>query len=161
MGQITFDVALGREIELWNRVDNSDPTNAVFVLVVLANTGLETDAVLRTKTTLTDLVSGTTNEATNTGYSRIVLDDTDIAAYTVDTTNHRITPALADQTFTTVSAGDSWRKLVLCYDNDSTSGTDANIIPVCAYDLLINGAAVVPNGNNIVVGFPNGVLTAS
>jgi hypothetical protein len=161
MASFGFDVALGREVEFWNRVNDSDPTNAVFVLAVLANSGIETDAVLRTKTTFTDLVSGTTAEVTNSGYSRIVLDDTDIDAYTVDTTNHRITPDLDDQTFSSIVAGDSWRKLVLGYDSDSTGGTDANIIPVSAYDLLVNGVAVVPNGSDIIVGFGNGVFTAS
>ena len=27
-------------------------------------------------------------------------------------------------------------KLVLCYDSDTTSGTDANIIPLCHYDFV-------------------------
>ena len=63
--------------------------------------------------------------------------------------------------FTTIAAGDSWRKLLLCYDNDSTGGSDANIIPVTAYDLLINNAAVVPNGNDINVDFSLGYCIAS
>lgn len=159
--QVSFDVAKGREVELWNRVNNSDPTNAVFVLVALANLGLESDETIGTHATLAAVLAGTSNEVTNTGYSRIVLDDTDIAAYTVDTTNHSITLPLADQTFPTVSAGDSWRKLLFCYDSDSTAVDDSAIIPVTAHDILVNGVAAVPNGNDIIIGFGNGVLIAS
>ena len=59
---------------------------------------------------------------------------------------------------TLAHASDAWRKLLVCYDSDTTGGTDANIVPVRAYDLLINGAAVVPNGNNINVDFSSGYL---
>jgi hypothetical protein len=68
---------------------------------------------------------------------------------------------LATQTFATISAGDAWRKLLVCYDNDTTGGTDANIIPVKYIDLLINGVAVVPNGANVVVAFPDGFHISS
>lgn len=161
MAQFSFDISLGREVELYNRVLNSDPTNAVLVLVALANSGLESDATLRTKATLSAVLAGTTNEVTNTGYARLVLDQADIVAYTVDTTLHSITLPLADQTFPTVSAGDAWRKLLICYDSDSTGGTDANIVPICAHDILVNGVAAVPNGNDIIIGFGNGILVAS
>lgn len=161
MAQFSFDVALGREVELYNRVNDSDPTNAALVLVVLANAGLESDATLRTKTTLAAVLAGTTNEVTNTGYSRIVLTDADLDAYTVDTTNHKTVLPLDNQTFPTISAGDSWRKLVIGYDSDTTGGTDANIIPICAHDILVNGVAAVPNGNDIIIGFGNGILVAS
>lgn len=161
MAQFSFDIALGREVELYNRVNSNDPTNSALVLAVLANSGLESDATLRTKATLAAVVAGTTNEVTNTGYARIVLTDADLAAYTVDTTNHKIVLPLADQTFATISAGDLWRKLVVAYDPDTTAGTDADIVPICAHDILVNGVAAIPNGNDIIIGFGNGLLVAS
>jgi hypothetical protein len=162
MANFSFDVALGREVELYNRVNDSDPTNAVLVLVALAHAGLQADAVLRTHATLSALLAASNNEVTNPGYySRIILDDTDLAAYTVDTTNHLINLPLADQTFIGIEAGDSWSKLLICYDPDSTGGTDANIVPMCAHDIRISGAPAVPNGNNILITFPYGILTAS
>lgn len=158
MANQSFDVSLGREVEFWSRVDGNDPTNAAFVLMVLTSSGLESDAVLRTYATFSSLLAATNDEVTNTGYSRIILDQTDIAAYTVNTTDHTITLPLADQTFPTISAGDNWRKLVVGYDSDTAGGTDANIVPVCHLDLLIDGVAVVPNGNDIFLSFPNGLL---
>jgi hypothetical protein len=161
MANFTFDVSQGRAVELYNRVNDSDPTNAAFILVVLANAGLETDAALRVYTNLSALLAGASNEVGNGGYARKTLTDADIDAYTVDTATHTITLELANQTFTTIAAGDSWRKALLCYDNDTTGGTDANLIPVFAWDLLINGVAVVPNGSNIILSFPNGMAVAS
>ena len=161
MANFSADSALGREVELYNRVNSNDPANSALILVVLANAGLEADAVLRTYATLSALLAGASNEATNAGYARITITDAGLAAYTVDTVNHSITLPLADQTFTTPAAGDAWRKLVICYDSDTTAGTDANIEPMCFHDILVNGVAAVPNGSNIVIGFGNGILVAS
>lgn len=158
MANQAFDVALGREVEFYSRVDSNDPANSALILLVLAASGLEADSVLRTYATVSALLAASNNEVTNGGYGRITLTDTGLAAYTVDTTNHLITLPLANQTFTSILAGDSWRKLVVAYDSDTTGGTDANLIPVCFVDLLIDGVAVVPNGNNIIVAFPNGLL---
>ena len=162
MAGFSFNVALGREVELYNRVNDSDPTNAVFVLLVLASSGLETDADLKDYDTLSALLASTNNEVTNTGYARKVLTDANIAAYTVDDDDDSITLELVDQTFATISAGDSWRKALLCYDSDSTGGTDANIIPVKAFDVIDpeTGAAVIPTGDDIIFGWPNGIHVA-
>ncbi len=156
MATFIFNVGRGRIAELHSRVDGNDPANSALILAVLAAAGLESDAVLKDKDDLAAVVAGTTNEVTNTGYARKTLTDTELSAYTVDDTNDRITVTFATQTFTTISAGDSWSKLLVCYDSDTTAGTDANIVPLSAHDLRINGAVIVPSGANIVVSLPNG-----
>lgn len=150
MGQFVFNIARGKAAEYHARVDGNDPANSALILVVLREAGLESDALLRDYDTLAAILAGASDEATNTGYARKVLTDTDIAAGTVDDTNDRVTLTYATQTWTSVAAGDSWRKLLVCYDADTTAGTDANIVPVTAHDMLINGAAIVPSGANIV-----------
>lgn len=145
MADFVFNIAKGRVAEMYNRVDTNDPTNSALIIVVLATAGLETDAVLKDLTTLTALVAGTTNEVTNTGYARKTLDDTVLGAMTPDNVNDRMDIDIPDQTWTSVAAGDGWSKLVVCYDNDTTSGTDTNIIPLTAHDFI-----VVPDGNNII-----------
>lgn len=164
MSDFVFTVSLGREMEFWNRVNNSDPTNAVFRAMVLASTGLEADSVLRAKTTFADLVSGTTNEVTNTDYTRITLDDTAIGAYVIDQTAKTITASLTSLLSWTTNggpdAGDSWAKLVIGYDSDSTGGTDADIIPVTAHDLLFQGSVLVPNGSAINIDLTGGMMYA-
>ena len=99
MADFTFNVALGREVELYNRVDSNDPANSALIMMVLAGTGLETDAVLKDKDDFSALVSGTTNEVTNGSYARKTLTDANLAAYTVDDTNDRIVLVLPVQTF--------------------------------------------------------------
>jgi len=154
----SFNVALGREVEFHWRVDNNDPTNSALVLVVLAAAGLESDATLKDYDDLAALLAGASSEVTNTGYARIVITDSGLAAYTVDDSDDSVTLPLANQTTAAISAGDSWSKLLICYDNDTTGGTDANIIPVKAFDIRdpVTGAAIAPSGGTITHSFPNG-----
>ena len=158
----SFNVSLGREVEFHNRVNDSDPTNAVFVLVVLASAGLVTDAVLKDYDTLDAVLAGASAEVTNVGYARISINDGGLAAYSVDDSDDSITLPLANQTTGAITAGDSWRKLLLCYDSDSTGGTDANVVPVKYYDILdpSTGQAWVPAGNTITFAFPDGYHVA-
>lgn len=162
MAVIPFNVALGREVEFYNRVLNNDPTNAVIVLMVLTHSGLESNATLRLYDTFAAILASTNNEVTNAGYSRLILDQTDLDTPIEDTDLNTITLPLDDQTFPTISAGDNWSKLVFGYDSDSTGGTDANIVPFASQDLRdANGQVGVPNGNDIFLSFPYGILTAS
>lgn len=144
MANQIFNNALGRVAELYRRVDINDPANSALVIVILATAGIESDAVLKDKDTLADLVSGTTNEVTNTGYARKVLTDADIVAFAPDDTNDRVDLDIPDQTWTGVAAGDGWQDFVVCYDNDTTAGTDANIEPLTLHDFV-----VTPDGSDI------------
>lgn len=145
MADFVFNVAKGRVAEFYNRVDTNDPANSALIVVVLATTGLESDATLRDMDTLAAVVAGATNEVTNSGYARKVLTDADITALTIDDTNDRVDLDIADQTWTAVAAGDGWSKIVICYDSDTTAGTDANIIPLTAHDFV-----VTPDGSDII-----------
>jgi hypothetical protein len=144
MADFVFNIAKGRVTQLYDNVDTNTPANSALIVVVLATSGLETDAVLKDLDTLTALVAGTTNEVTNTGYARKTLTDTDLSAWTPDDTNDRVDIDIPDQTWTGVAAGDGWSKLVICYDNDTTGGTDANIIPLTAHDFVLT-----PDGSDI------------
>lgn len=137
---------LGEEVELYNRVKNSDPTNAVFVVMVLAQqTGLEvTD--LYSYATFADILADW-NEVTNTGYSRIELDDTDIDPLPAVSNGARLlTLPLITFGSPNIDAGDVFDIAVIGYDSDSTGGTDANIVPVTAHEMRIDGTAVPGTG---------------
>ena len=129
---------------MYNRVDTNDPSNSALIVVVLASSGLESDAVLLDLDTLASVLSGTTNEVTNTNYARKTLTDADLGALTIDDTNNRVDVDIPDQTWTSVAAGDAWAKIVICYDNDTTAGTDANLIPLTLHDFV-----ATPSGANI------------
>jgi hypothetical protein len=146
MADQVFNIALGRVAELYNRVDTNDPTNSAIIIEVLATSGIETDAVLKDKETLDAVITGTTNKVTNTGYALKTLTDSDLAAFSADHANNRVDLDIPDQTWTAVAAGDGWNDVVICYDNDSTSGTDANIIPMTMHDFVIT-----PDGSDITM----------
>ena len=144
MSDFVFNVAKGRVIEYYNRVDSNDPANSALIVVVLATSGLESDATLKDFDTLSAVVAGTTNEVTNTNYARKTLTDADLGALAVDDTNDRFDADIPDQTWTAVAAGDGWSKLLVCYDPDTTAGTDTTIVPLTAHDFV-----VTPNGSDI------------
>ena len=160
MAAFQFNVSLGREVEFYSRVDGNDPANSALIMVVLALAGLESDSILKDKDTLADVVSGTTNEVTNTNYARKVLTDANLAAYTVDDSADSITLALPLQTFSNIGSGDVWRKVLICYDSDTTAGADANIIPVTAHDLLISGVPISPSSDDVDIDFSAGFVIA-
>lgn len=149
MGDFVFNIAKGRVAELYNRVDQSDPTNAVLVVVAINTTA--TDATLIDLDTLAlVLADANTAEVANTGYARIVLDDTDLAAFAPDDGNDRVDLDLADFEFGAITDDDvDWTDLIICYDPDSTGGTDANIVPLCQFDfpITIDGSAVTAQLN--------------
>ena len=144
MADFVFNISKGRVAELYNRVDTNDPANSALIVIVLATSGLEADSVLQDVDTVTALVAGTTNEVTNTNYARKTLTDSDLGALTPDDTNNRMDVDMPDQTWTAVAAGDGWSKLVIAYDNDTTGGTDSNLIPLTAHDFV-----VTPDGSDI------------
>jgi len=75
------------------------------------------------------------------------LTDANVTASTADDANDRIDLDFADQTWTSVSADGSIADitdLLLCYDSDTTGGTDTNIIPINQFDFV-----VTPNGGDI------------
>lgn len=158
MGAFTFNQALGREVELYNRVDTNDPANSALIMLVLAEAGLEPDATLKDYDTVAALLAGASNEVANTGYARKTLTDASLSAYSVDDVNDQILLTLPLQTFTTISAGDVWSKVVIAYDSDTTSGTDANLVPVTAADVRYLGVPISPNGGDIVIDFTGGFV---
>lgn len=151
MANFVFNRALGRGTEWVERVNANDPTNSVIVWMVLATSGIESDATLRDVDTFAAVVAGTTNEVTNTGYARKVLDNTSGMTVTYDDTNDRVDVDMADQTWTSVSASDGWQDAVSGYDSDSTGGTDANILPWTLHDFV-----ATPDGSDITLQVPTG-----
>lgn len=157
MANFVFNIAKGRVAELFNRVDQNDPANSA-IIVVAINAGGATDATMQDYDTLALLLADAqVDEVTNSGYARKVLTDTDIASLSPDDSGNLMQVTIADQTWSSVAAGTAWTDLIICYDNDTTAGTDANIIPLTCHDF-----AVTPNGGDITADIgTNGVYQAS
>jgi len=152
MASVQCVYSKGREVELWNRVDGNDPTNSAFVLMILKSGSTNGLNGLVDFATFAAILAGGYTEVTNTGYARKTVTDSSISPYTVDTVNNRILLTMPLQTFTGISAGDTWDLGVWGYDNDTTGGTDANIVPITAHELRTTGGiALVPDGTNPLV----------
>ena len=138
-----FNRALGRTAEFYVRIDGNDPANSAFLVIVWNSTA--TDAVIKDLDDVAAIEADVnTAEVTNTGYARKVLTDADLTAFTVDDVNDRVDLDIPDQTWTAVTAGSSWTDLSINYDNDTTTGTDANVIPCTWHDFV-----VTPDGSDI------------
>lgn len=145
MSDFTFNISLGRVAEFYTRVKNNDPANSALVLVVL-KTPVAADATLKDMLTLSAVLAASP-EATNVGYTRKTYTDTTLAAATIDQVNDLWSLTFPATTWTNVAAtGGAWGKLLVCYDGDTLSGADANVLPLTAHNL-----AVTPNGTNITV----------
>ena len=140
MATLPFNIAKGRAVQFYINVDGNSPAGCELVVAVLATSGIESDAVLIDKDTFADVVSGATNEVTNSGYAKKVLTGADLAAYAPDDANDRVDIDIPDQTWTSVAAGDGWNDIVTGYDPVG-SQTASDIIPIGIHDFVI-----VPDG---------------
>lgn len=157
MGNFVFNISKGKAAEYMARVNANDPTNSVLEIAILATSGIESDATLLDKNDFADLVSGTTNYVTNSGYAVKVIDNTGGITVTVDDTGDKVDVDCPDQTWTAVAAGDGWNDLVTGYDPDSTVGTttDSSVIPMTQHDFVLT-----PDGSDITAQISN-FFTAS
>lgn len=131
---------------MYNRVKSNDPASSALIVVLLK--AAEVNAVLEDYDDLSALLAAAGNtEADFTNYARKVLTDVELATLPVpDDTNNRYEIDIPNQTW--VLAGGATNnvlvKVIICYDADTASGTDANIIPLAHYDF-----AATTNGTNM------------
>lgn len=143
MANQIFNIALGRWVELFLRVDNNDPANSA-IIVVPIDAGATTDATFKDHATLAAVLAASTERNTS-NWNRKTLDDTAIGAFAPDNTNDRWDIDIADITWTPGPTAGAVTDLVFCYDSDTTAGTDANIVPLFLYDFVIS-----PDGSDVV-----------
>ena len=114
------------------------------ILVPIETSGLQADSVLIDMDDLAAVLAGATNEQTTMG--RKTLTDTQLAALPApDDTNDRYEVSLPAVTWT-AATGNAISKILVCYDPDTTGGTDSAIIPLTMFD-----AVATPDGNDIVL----------
>lgn len=115
-------------------------TNDALILVPIETTGLETDSTLKDYDDLSALLAGTSNEQTTMGRKTV----TALVTVTVNDSTDSIAADFPDVTWT-AATGNAVSKLLVCYDPDTTTGTDSSIIPLTAHDFT-----VTPDGNDII-----------
>lgn len=143
MADLVFNIAKGRITELYHRVKSNDPANSALIVIPIS-AGTVTDAVAVDVDTFAALVTAGVTERTTGGWARKTLTDADLAAWAPDDVNDRVDLDIPDQTWTTVTTG-TVTDLVICYDSDTTSGTDALLVPLTMHDF-----AITPDGSDVV-----------
>jgi hypothetical protein len=146
MANFTFNVAKGRAVEFYNRVENNDPAASALYVIVLASSGLEAQSVLEDADTFTDVVAGTTNEAVGTGWNRKTLTDTELAALPApDDTNNRYEVAVPTFNWTPDIAAEDAGAIVIAYASVG-SPTNSQLVPITHHDFVFT-----TDGNQVVV----------
>lgn len=145
MSNRIFNVAKGRDVQLLMNVNENNPVNSAFILVLLKVN--EAEATLNDHLTLASLLTANT-EADATGYVRKTLDNTAGLTFAIDTVNDVVSTDMPDPVWATLggTVDNTLTKLLVCYDPDTTGGTDTDIIPVYHFDVLSPNN--VTNGNN-------------
>lgn len=145
MANFAFNIAKGRAVELYNRVESNDPANSALILVPCSAS--DTEANAQDADDLTAALATAINEQAAGGWVRKTLSDTELAAFPApDDTNNRYDVSVPQVTWTGPTAGNNTTGLLVCYDSDTTAGTDANIMPISHHDF-----AVTADGNDVVL----------
>jgi hypothetical protein len=142
LANVVANIAKGRIIELYQRVKANDPSTSALILVPIETTGLEADSVLIDKDDLAAWLSGATNEQTTMG--RKTLTDAELAALPVPTDASDYYEVSLPTVTWTAATGNAISKILVCYDANTGSGTDSDIIPLTQFDF-----AQTPSGSDI------------
>lgn len=134
MANIVLNVAKGRFVHY----GTLPAANDAIIIVPLEAAGLESDAVLLDYDNLAALLAGTTNEQTTMGRKTATG-----VTVTVDDTNNWAFVDMDDVTWTGAT-GNAVGAVLVCYDPDTTGGTDTDIIVMTKHDFV-----VTPNGGDI------------
>ncbi len=144
LGTFTFNIAKGRIVEFYNRVENNDPSTSALILIPLA-VG-DTEANRQDDNDVATFLAATPSEA-GASWGRKTLTDTELAALPApDDVNNRYAVALPEVTWTTPTVGQDTVALLVAYDANTGAGTDADLIPLTYHDF-----AVTADGNDVVL----------
>jgi hypothetical protein len=155
MASLTANIAKGREVEFYERVNANDPANSALIMGILV-TGGDILTTLQDYDTIAAMLAGPSTEAVVAGYARKTLTDADLAVWAPDDSFNRTLLTLPLQTFSP-NTGETWDIVWVAYDPDTTGGTDADLIPISYHELRIDGTAIPTlTGSNIVVDLSSG-----
>jgi hypothetical protein len=134
MANIVFNIALGRVAYY----ASLPAANDALIAVPIETTGIVGDAAMRDYHDLQTLLAGASNEQTTMGRKPLTG-----VTVTVDDTNDRVALDSADIVWTGAT-GNAISAIVICYDPDTTTGTDADLIPLTKHDF-----AITPDGSDV------------
>jgi hypothetical protein len=134
MADFVFNIAKGK-VKYYAELPAA---NDALIVVPIETAGIEADATLKDYDDLASLLAGTSNEQTTMGRKTAAS-----VTNTVDDTNDRLDTDMADITWTGAT-GNAISALVVCYDPDTTTGTDSSLVPLTKHDFV-----ATPDGSDI------------
>jgi len=148
-----FNIAKGR---VRGYTDQVGVGNAALVVVLLKSAGIEADDALNNHDTLAAILAAANDEADFTNYARKVVTS---VTPTVDDTANDLDLVIGNQEWTSAggASNNTLAKILVCFDPDTTGGTDSAIVPLTYHDF-----AVTTDGSNLTAEEPaNGFFGAS
>jgi hypothetical protein len=111
--------------------------NDALIVVLLKATGLEADDTLNNYDDLAALLAAANDEADATNYVRKTV--TASITVTVDDTGNKVDIDMPDLTWTALggASNNTIAKMLVCYDPDTTGGTDSTVIPLTYHDCTL------------------------
>lgn len=134
MANLTFNIALGK-VKYYAELGAA---NDALIAVPIETSGIVSDATMRDYDDLAALLAGASNEQTTMGRKTLTG-----VTVTVNDTLDRVELDSADITWTSAT-GNPVSAIVICYDADTTSGSDSDIVPIIKADFT-----VTPDGTNV------------
>lgn len=140
----TFNIAKGRVVEFFNRVDKNEPSGSVIVVVPMKE--LNTKSEGQDSDTLAAVEALGSFAEQKEGWERVVLTDANIASIAVDDANDRFPATLPEVEFNEPTSGKNLQGFLICYDPKAGEGEDSEIIPLTAH-----AKTVTADGNDVII----------
>jgi hypothetical protein len=141
MADIVFNLAKGKVAQY----ATLPAANDAFIAVPIETTGIVSDATMRDIDDLGTLLAGASNEQTTMGRKTM----TGVVATVDDSADKMLVDA--DDVVWTGATGNAISAVVICYDADTTSGTDTNLVPLVKLDCVMT-----PDGSDFTMQFAVG-----
>lgn len=134
MANGVFNIAKGRGVYYCQQA--RDVANAALVVVLLQ--AAQADDTLNNYDTLAAALTGGNTEANFTNYARKTITGASVTV-TVDDTSNLVDVDIPDQTWSAAggTTNNTLVKALICFDPDTTTGTDSNIIPISHHDFAV------------------------
>lgn len=109
--------------------------NDALIVVLVKSAGLEADDTLNNYADLATLLAATNDEADFSNYARKTVTS---VTGTVDNAGNKLDDDMADLVWTAAGGGvnNTLGKLLVCYDPDTTTGTDSTVVPLTYHDFV-------------------------
>lgn len=133
MGSFQFNIAKGKT----KYYAELPAANDALVVIPIEASGVEADATILDYDTVSAILAASTNEQTTMG--RKILANVTV---TVDDTNNLMKIDCDDPVWT-AATGNAISDLLVAYDPDTTTGTDADLVPLYWYD-----CSLTPDGTD-------------